>query len=318
MRASCKLFLVLTLVFKPIASFAADITTRDGTTYHNAKVTGVDPDGIRVTHASGVAKLPFEDLPDTLQKQYHYDAAKVAGYRKQVDDAQKAASAKAAAAAQERQREIEATQETARRKAEEQRTLQQEGTAGQKRQQTLEMDNDASKNADEFLAALKIFEIPEGKEAAIATAWPVAIEDLPVLAEQHELFEGMFATDAPGVLGYKRLLQASVQSQSGSPLTEKYLLVSYRPSQNGKWKVWKLARITKESVEDNIAGYQNGIQGTESRYMPIQYYYRHYGYWLCIAGKLRAGKQALETALQLDQRAPEDGFPRAEYKTRSA
>ena len=94
-----KLLLLLQLLatVAAMSCFAANITTRDGTTYRNAQVTGVDSDGIRVTHSTGVAKLRFEDLPEALQKQYHYDAAKVTAYRKQVEDAQKPAAAQAAA-----------------------------------------------------------------------------------------------------------------------------------------------------------------------------------------------------------------------------
>jgi hypothetical protein len=83
-----------------MSCFAADITTRDGTTYHNAQVTGVDPDGIHVTHSIGVAKLRFEELPDALQKQYHYDPGKVAAYRKQIGDQEKTSAAQDAAAQQ--------------------------------------------------------------------------------------------------------------------------------------------------------------------------------------------------------------------------
>ena len=49
----------LLLLVAATSAFAADITTRDGTTYQNAKVTGVDPDGIRVLHSDGVAKVPL-------------------------------------------------------------------------------------------------------------------------------------------------------------------------------------------------------------------------------------------------------------------
>lgn len=132
-----KLLLFMSLV--AISCFAADITTRDGnTTYRNAQVTGVDPDGIRVTHSTGVAKLRFENLPDALQKHYHYDPAKVAAYRKQVEDAQKAASAKAAAAEQQRQRDAQQAQEVARHRAKEQRKLEQERIDAENRQKALE------------------------------------------------------------------------------------------------------------------------------------------------------------------------------------
>ncbi len=116
-----KLLLLLPLLATAaaISCFAANITTRDGTIYRNAQVTGVDPDGIRVTHSTGVAKLRFEDLPEALQKQYHYDAAKVAAYRKQVEDAQKAAAAQAAVAQQNKARATATPQATDARGAEE-------------------------------------------------------------------------------------------------------------------------------------------------------------------------------------------------------
>jgi tetrahydromethanopterin S-methyltransferase subunit G len=128
----CKLLLILLVA--ATSSFAADITTRDGTTYHNVEVTGVDADGIRVMHSKGVAKLRFEELPEPLQKQYHYDAAKVGAYRKQVEDAQKAAAAQAAAAQQQREREIQEAQDAERRRTEEAQRREQERIAAEERQ----------------------------------------------------------------------------------------------------------------------------------------------------------------------------------------
>ena len=127
----CRCLLILLLA--ATSSFAADITTRDGTTYHNVEVTGVDADGIRVMHSNGVAKLRFEELPEPLQKQYHYDAAKVGAYRKRVEDAQKAAAAQAAAARQQREREIQEAQEAERRRAEEVQRSEQERVAAEQR-----------------------------------------------------------------------------------------------------------------------------------------------------------------------------------------
>ena len=127
--------LLLILLLAATSSFAADITTRDGTTYHNAEVTGVDADGIRVMHSKGVAKLRFEELPEPLQKQYHYDAAKVGAYRKQVEDAQKAAAAQAAAARQQREREIQEAQDAERRRAEEAQRREQERIAAEQRRE---------------------------------------------------------------------------------------------------------------------------------------------------------------------------------------
>lgn len=111
MRAARDLFPQLILAIAAVSGcFAADITTRDGTIYHNTQVTAVEPDGIRVMHSIGVAKLRFEDLPEALQKQYHYDPGKVAAYRKQVGDQQKAAAAQAATAQQTNTRTTPAQQ----------------------------------------------------------------------------------------------------------------------------------------------------------------------------------------------------------------
>ena len=80
------------------ACFAVDITTRSGTTYRKCEVVKVEPDGIRISHDGGAAKISFEELPDALQRQYGYDAAKVAAYRKTVADAKAAMEAKVALA----------------------------------------------------------------------------------------------------------------------------------------------------------------------------------------------------------------------------
>jgi len=83
-------------------AFSLDVTTRDGKTYKHAKVTGVYPDSLSITHSTGVIKVPFDNLPDTIQKEYNYDPAQVAASRKAADEAAKAAAAQAAAAQRER------------------------------------------------------------------------------------------------------------------------------------------------------------------------------------------------------------------------
>ena len=108
--------LILTILLAVRVCFALDITTRKGVTYKQATVAKVEPDGIRITHAEGAAKIPFEDLPDVLQRQYNYDPAKVAAYHKQIDDAREAVAAKAA----EEQRQRQETAERAAREAREQ------------------------------------------------------------------------------------------------------------------------------------------------------------------------------------------------------
>jgi hypothetical protein len=94
MRLPLQLLLAL---FVAGVVFASDIITRDGKTYKHAKITAVDPDGLRITHSTGVTKAPFDNLPDDIQKQYHYDPAKVAAWRRAVEEAKKAEQAAQAA-----------------------------------------------------------------------------------------------------------------------------------------------------------------------------------------------------------------------------
>lgn len=78
------------------SAFALAITTTNGVRYEHATVTGVDADGLRITHRFGVTKVPFEQLPEFLKKQYHFDAATVAAYRNREQKKKKAALSSAA------------------------------------------------------------------------------------------------------------------------------------------------------------------------------------------------------------------------------
>ncbi len=128
--------LILAILLAVPVCFAADITTRKGVTYKQATVSKVEADGVRITHADGAARITFEDLPDALQRQYNYDPAKVAAYRKQVEDAREDAAAKAAAEQRQRQdateryareaREQEEARHAAERRAEEERIAAEE------------------------------------------------------------------------------------------------------------------------------------------------------------------------------------------------
>ena len=62
-----------------IDCFSADITTLDGKTYKDAVVTEVDADGVHISFREGVVKVPFDQLPQELQRQYGYNPAKPDG-----------------------------------------------------------------------------------------------------------------------------------------------------------------------------------------------------------------------------------------------
>lgn len=73
--------LVLLVGFSPC--HAEDFTLMDGKVLKNAKVTRVEPDGLRIMHADGISKVPHESLPADLQAKYNFDATKAAAFRKQ-------------------------------------------------------------------------------------------------------------------------------------------------------------------------------------------------------------------------------------------
>jgi len=67
-----------------VAALADDITTLDGKTYKNVKVTSSDPISITVSHSTGAGRILFAEMDAELQKKYGYDAAKAAAYLDQL------------------------------------------------------------------------------------------------------------------------------------------------------------------------------------------------------------------------------------------
>jgi type IV secretory pathway VirB10-like protein len=59
-------------------ALADDFKTNNGKEYKNAIVTQVDADGIVVKTKTGISKLYFTELPEDVQKQYHYNPANAA------------------------------------------------------------------------------------------------------------------------------------------------------------------------------------------------------------------------------------------------
>ena len=62
-----------------VSAQADEIRTTTGKTYRSAKVVQIDPNGIIVRHSKGTAKVLFQDLNKSAQKQYGYnkDAAEL-------------------------------------------------------------------------------------------------------------------------------------------------------------------------------------------------------------------------------------------------
>lgn len=71
---------------------AEDLLTLSGVTYRQARMVRVEPDGVTWTHSTGMCKVDFTDLPESVCKQYHYSPAKAAAYKSAQISAQQQAS----------------------------------------------------------------------------------------------------------------------------------------------------------------------------------------------------------------------------------
>lgn len=69
------------------ASFALDITTTKGVTYSNVTVKRVEPDGVSITHSTGITKIMFNELTPEDRERFHLSAEKARAYNNQRRDA---------------------------------------------------------------------------------------------------------------------------------------------------------------------------------------------------------------------------------------
>jgi hypothetical protein len=69
----------MAVLIAAVDCFSADITTLDGKTYKDARVTEVEADGVHISFREGVVEVPFDQLPQELQRQYGYAPTKTTG-----------------------------------------------------------------------------------------------------------------------------------------------------------------------------------------------------------------------------------------------
>lgn len=79
------LICVVFLFFIGLTSQAEDLTTKDGKVYKDAKFYVVNPSGIDISYKHGketfLRHVFFENLPEAVQKKFHYSPKKAAIYR---------------------------------------------------------------------------------------------------------------------------------------------------------------------------------------------------------------------------------------------
>lgn len=82
-----KRFFIISMAAAAISVSALDITTLDGKKYKNVSVSSVTPVGFDISYtakdgAMVLRGLKFKNLPEKIQKKFHYDPAKAAAFEK--------------------------------------------------------------------------------------------------------------------------------------------------------------------------------------------------------------------------------------------
>jgi hypothetical protein len=196
-----------------------------------------------------------------------------------------------------------------------------------------DVDKNASKVADAYLAAVKIAELPEGKQVLARVTWDWSGQsDYPSYSEVKTLFEGMFPTDTDNVFGYKRLVELRALTESGAISVKHYILIAYRDATSGVWKVL-VFRGAEDLDHEALAAQPKPVgnncvdASTVEHFAPVQLpdlavpcqiEYKKYGYWSLLAGKINQAKEALQEASDLNKKyvsrpLDEPGVPAAEW-----
>ncbi len=151
-------------------------------------------------------------------------------------------------------------------------------------------DEAAKRAADRFLMGIKLIELSEGKQILAETAW-FPQSKYPVFTDESTLYEAMFPTDNPKIMGYKRLIQAKAVSHARTPLIQKYLLISYKDMRTGMWKVLEF----REAVDTESEARHACSHGNDGQC----------AYWSAMAGNLSQALMSEIKANEIEESMPE-------------
>ena len=151
---------------------------------------------------------------------------------------------------------------------------------------------DAKKTTTEFLKALKILDLPEGKELLSGLVFE-STNRFRVISSSEILFEKLFDTDIDGIKGYKGLLEIKSISKAYTPLFRRYILISYLDKGDSKWKVFAFRKTV--DIEKAILSCKQSLNSdNDSR--PMQYRLRNLAYWEILNGELSSGTKNFQNA----------------------
>lgn len=163
---------------------------------------------------------------------------------------------------------------------------------------------DAKKNTTEFLQALKILDMPEGKELITNLIFE-SERSFPIISDSKIIFERLFDTDINTIKGYKALVEVQTLSKSSTPLTIRYLLISYLSKKENKWKIFEFRESIDTEREVLLA---TASLDKETKYLELQYKLRQLGYWQMMNGQLLDSKNSFLKAEEVAKSKADNKF----------
>jgi hypothetical protein len=162
-----------------------------------------------------------------------------------------------------------------------------------------------------FLQGVRMVALPEGKQMLTDTQWIVGEADRgqnyysrPDYAEVTPIYATLFDTDIPTVQGYKELLAMKAVTEAGTTRNLKYLIISFKDTSSGKWKVLSAfdnadagGGDSNLDVDHQIAFFKNYL--SDPRASSPRDTYATYGTWLLLGGHIMESRAALELAKKM-------------------
>lgn len=177
----------------------------------------------------------------------------------------------------------------------------------------------ASEAVDTFLKGVKLIDLPEGKALLARSQWITGDADnganfyaRPVYTKAKTIFEALFDTDLPGIVGYKRLMEMDAVSETRTTLRLRFIAIAYSDKKTGDWKVLGTGTNDSIDIERNVQYFEQNLADT--RYSSEQDNYLTYGNWLFRAGRIRDAKEVLLKARGARQFSDSDPQGRIEGK----
>ncbi|OAD91471.1 hypothetical protein A7A78_02960 [Aequorivita soesokkakensis] len=170
---------------------------------------------------------------------------------------------------------------------------------------------DAQKTTTDLLQALKILDLPEGKEMLVDLVFESS-KSFPIVSSSNLLFEKLFDTDIEEIKGYKALLEIQSLSKANTPLTLRYLLISYLDKKENKWKVFSF-RENIDTEREVLYSKKGLTDDNDSRKM--QYRLRNLAYWQIMNGELLDAKDNYLKAFKEATAAEDKDFDISTYLT---